>query len=104
MIQEGDAEQLGALPESAGEHAILLAGAGIAGGVIVAADPGGGVHQDQRFEDLAWMHDSQCQGADRDDVDPDDDMLRIQAADQELFAVQSRKERSQNDRSGDRGG
>jgi hypothetical protein len=35
MIQEGDAEQVGALPESAGEHAILWAGGGIAGGVIV---------------------------------------------------------------------
>ena len=30
MIQEGDAEQVGALPESAGEHAILWAGGRIA--------------------------------------------------------------------------
>ncbi len=104
MVQERDAEQIGALPESAGEHAILLAGAGIAGGVIVATNPGGGVHQDQRFEHLARMHDGQCHGADRDDVDPDDSVLGIQPADQELFTVQSRKERSQDSRSGDRGG
>ena len=103
MVQERDAEQLSSLPESAGEDAILLAGAGIAGGVIVAADPDDGVHQDQRFEDLAWMHDSQSQGADRDDVDPDDGMLRIQPTDQELLAVQSCKKRSEDGRSGDRG-
>ena len=35
MIQERDAKQVGALPESAGEHTILLAGGGIAGGVIM---------------------------------------------------------------------
>lgn len=36
MVQERDAEQLGALPESAGEDAILLAGRRIAaGGVVV---------------------------------------------------------------------
>jgi hypothetical protein len=36
MVEQGDAKQLGALLESAGEHAILLAGGGIAaGGVIV---------------------------------------------------------------------
>ena len=50
------------------------------------------------------MHDGQRQGADRDDVDPDDAVLRIQPADQELLAVQSRKERSEDGRSGDRGG
>ena len=99
-----DAEQVGALPESAGEHAILLAGCGIAGGVIVGTDPGGGIHQDQRFEDLARMHDGQGQGADGDDIDADDAVLRIQPADQELLAVQSRKERSEDGRSGDRGG
>jgi hypothetical protein len=35
MVEQGDAEQVGTLPESAGEHAILWAGCGIAGGVIV---------------------------------------------------------------------
>jgi hypothetical protein len=34
MVKQGDAEQVGPLPESAGEDAILLAGGGIAGGVI----------------------------------------------------------------------
>jgi hypothetical protein len=37
MVEQGDAEQVGPLPESAGEDAILLAGGGIARGVIVAA-------------------------------------------------------------------
>ena len=35
MIQERDAEEVCALPESAGEHAILLAGGGIAGGMVM---------------------------------------------------------------------
>ena len=91
MIQERDAEQVGALPESAGEHAILLARRGIAGRVIVRTDPGGGIHQDQRFEDLSRMHDREGEGADGDDIDPDDAVLRIQSADQELFAVDMRK-------------
>ena len=64
MVQERDAEQLGSLPESAGEHAIFLAGCGIGGWVIVRTNPSGGVHQDQRFEHLARMHDGQRQGAD----------------------------------------
>ena len=66
MVQQADAEQVGTLPESAGEDAILLAGGGIAAGrVIVRTNPGGGVHQDQRFEHLSRMHDGQGQGADR---------------------------------------
>ena len=36
------------------------------------------------------------------DIDPDDAMSRIQSADQELFAVQSGKERPEDGRSGDR--
>ena len=57
MVEQADAEQVGTLPESAGEHAILWAGCGIAGRVIVRTNPGGGVHQDQRFEHLSRMHD-----------------------------------------------
>ena len=64
MVQQDDTEQVGTLPEPAGEHAIFLAGYGIAGGVIVCTDPGGGVHQDQGFEHFARMHDGQGQGPD----------------------------------------
>ena len=35
MVEQADAEQVGPLPESGGEHAIFLAGGGIAGRVIV---------------------------------------------------------------------
>ena len=64
MIQECDAEEVRALPESAGEDAILLAGGGIAGGVIMDTNPGDGIHQDQRFEDFPRMNDGQGQGTD----------------------------------------
>ena len=104
MVQQADTEQVGTLPESAGEHTILGAGCGITGRVIVGTNPGAGVHQDERLEHFTRMHDGQGQGADRDDVDPDDAVLRIQPADQELFAVQSRKEGSEEARSDDRGG
>ena len=104
MVQQSDAEQVGALLESAGEHAIFLAWGDIARGVVVGTNPGSGIHQDQWFEHLAWMHDGQGQGPDRDDVDADDAVLGIQSTDQELFTVQSRKERPEDRRSGDRGG
>ena len=104
MVQQSNAEQFRSQPESAGEHAIFLAGRHIARGVIVGTNPGSGVHQDQRFEHLARMHDGQGHRADRDDVDADDAVLGIQSADQELFTVQSRKERPENGCSGDRGG
>ena len=103
MIEQADAEQVGALPESVGEHAILLAGRHITRGVIVGTDPGGGIHQDQRFEHFAWMHDGQRQGADGDNVDADNAVLGIQSADEEVFTVQSRKERPEESRSGCRG-
>ena len=35
MVQQGDAKEVGSLPESAGEHAIFLAGGGIAAGRVV---------------------------------------------------------------------
>ena len=101
MVEQGDAEQIGALPESAGEHTIFLARCGITGWVIVGTNPGYGIHQDQRFKHFTWMHDGQGQRADRHDVHADDGMLGIQSADQEVFAIQSRKERSEDGRSGD---
>ena len=103
MVQQDDAEQVGTLPESAGEHAILLARCDIAGRVIVRTNPGSGAHQDQRFEYLPRMHDGQGQGADRDDIDPDDAVLGIQPADEELLAVQVRKQRTEDRGCGSRG-
>jgi len=38
MVEQAEAEEIGALPESAGGHAILWALGGIAGGVIVLCD------------------------------------------------------------------
>ena len=103
MVQQADAEEVGTLPESAGEHAILLARCGISSRrVIVGTNPGAGVHQDQRFEYFARMHDGQGQGADRDDVDADEAVLGIQSTDQEVLSVQPRKERPEDSSGGDR--
>src|SRR4051812_19204335 len=103
MVEQDDAKEVGTLPEPAGEDAILLARGGITGGMIVRTDPGGGVHQNQRLEYFSRMHDGQGQRTDRDDVDPDDVVFRIEPADQEVFAVQPGKERPENVRSTDRG-
>jgi len=103
MIQERDAEQVGALPESAGEHTILWTRGGIAGGVIVRTDPGAGIHQDERLEDLSRMHDREGERAHGYDVDPDDAVLRVQPANQELLAVYMRKQRPEHICSADRG-
>jgi hypothetical protein len=35
MVEQADAEEVGPLPESAGEHAILWAGGGIAAGRVI---------------------------------------------------------------------
>ena len=64
MVQQEDTKQVGTLPESAGEHAILWAGCSIAGRVIVRTNPSARVHQDQRFEYFPRMHDGQGQGPD----------------------------------------
>ena len=56
MIQERDAEQVGSLPKTIGKDTILRTGRHIAGRMIMGTDPGYGIHQDERFEDLARMH------------------------------------------------
>ena len=102
MVEQGDTEQVRALLQPDRQLTIFLAGCGIIGRVIVRTNPGSSIHEDQRFEHFAWMHDGQGQGADRHEIDPDDAVLRIQSADQELLAVQSSKERSEDGCSGDR--
>ena len=56
---------------------IFFTGRGIIGPVIMRTNPGGSIHEDQRFEHFARMHDGQGQGADGDNVDADDALLRI---------------------------
>ena len=81
MIQERDAEQVGALAESAGQHTILWAGCGIATGrVIMSTNPGSGIHQDHWFEHLAGMHDGERERSDGDEIDADDPMFGIEPA------------------------
>ncbi len=38
MVEQADAEEVGPLPEPAGEHAVFLARCGVAGRVIVLCD------------------------------------------------------------------
>jgi hypothetical protein len=65
----------------------------------VSAEPGAGIHEDQRLEDLAGMDNGQVQRAGGDHIDPDEPMLRIQAADEELLPVQTGKQRPEDRRS-----
>ena len=102
MVQERDAKQVGTLPEPAGEDSIFWTRCGIAGGVVVRTQPGRGIHQNQGFEDFSGMNDGQGQRPDRHDIDPDDAVLGIEPADQELLAVQVRKQGPEDSGGGDR--
>lgn len=102
MVQEGDAEHVPGLPEPGGEGAILRAGRGITGGVIVGADQGAGVHEEDGLEDLPRVDNAQGQGADRDDVDADNRVFGVQPADEEVLTVEVEEEGAEGP--GGRGG
>jgi hypothetical protein len=99
MIEQGNAEQFSRLAQPFGQDAIFGARRDVTRGVIVGTNPGAGIHQDQRFEDFAWMDNGQIERASGDDIDADETMFRIQATDQELFPVQTGKQRPEDGRS-----
>ena len=55
MVEQGDAEQVRALLQPDRELPIFFTGCGIIGRVIVCTNPGGRIHEDQRFEHFARM-------------------------------------------------
>ena len=64
----------------------------------MGANPGAGIHQDEGFEHFTWMDNGQGERPSRDDIDADESMFRIETADQELFAVQTGKQGSEDGR------
>ena len=87
MIQQRDAEELGALAESLREDAIFLARGRVAGWVVMGTDERGGVHENEGFKHLSRMDDGESQRAHRDDIDADDPVFGIESADEELLAI-----------------
>jgi len=60
MVQEIDVECLGRFPQLAGHRNISGGRRGIAGGVIVGRDNGGGIGQNCRPKDLPRMGKARC--------------------------------------------
>ena len=100
MIQKGNAQELSALAEPLGEHAIFLAGRRITGWMVMRTDTGSRIHEDQGLKDFPRMHDGQGQGANRDDINADDAVFRIKPAHEELLAIQAFKTGPEQGRGG----
>lgn len=62
VIEERDTEKVTGLAEAGGEGMIFRAWRRIAGRMIVGAQEGAGVHQNEGLEDLARMNDGNGQG------------------------------------------
>lgn len=92
MIKHDDPEQLAALFEAPSQGAIFWTGRRIATGMVVRQDDGARVHEDQWLEDLARMDNAHRDRSDADGVDADDGMLRVEAHDHEMFAIESIEE------------
>ena len=56
MIEQGNPEKVPALLQPDRKLTIFFAGCGIIGRVIVRTYPRGGIHEDERFEHFARMH------------------------------------------------
>ena len=55
--------------------------------MIVRTQRGGGIHENQGLEDFPGMDDRQSERADRNDIETDNPVFRIEPADHELFTV-----------------
>lgn len=91
MVEEPDPQQLGAFSQPRRQRKIFPARHDVSGRMIMGTEPGGGIHQNERFQDFARMDDGEREGADGDDIDPDQVMLRIESADDELLTVEAVK-------------
>jgi hypothetical protein len=96
MIQQPDAQQFPGFAQSFGQQPILLTRRRVSRGMIMATQPGRRVHHDQGLEDFPRMDDRERQRADRHHIDADHTMFGIQAADDEVFPIQSLKAGSEH--------
>ena len=96
MIEKRNAEQFSGLTQPLGQDSIFGTGRDIARRVIMRTEPGTGIHEDQRLKDFARMHNRQVERASRDDIDADELVFGVQATDEELFPVQTGKQRQED--------
>src|SRR5262249_41576080 len=95
MVQQRDAEQLGPVTKALSQEPILWARGRIAGGVIMDAQEGGGIHQNQRLKNFSRMDNRQGEGANRDNIHANDPMLGVETADHKLLSIQTGETRSE---------
>ncbi len=95
MVQDGDADEVTGLTESGGEHTIFWTGFRMPGGMIVGANDRGAIQEDRGFEDFARMDDAERERANGHDIDADDGVFGVQTGDEELFTIETVKERTE---------
>ena len=61
VVEHRDADHVPGLLQPHREGAILTAGRGIAGRVVMRTDITRGIHEDERFVDLSWVNNRQRQ-------------------------------------------
>ena len=87
MIEDLDADGVSSEDEVARELAVAERGRGVAAGVVVAEDEGGGVPQQSGAEDLAGVNGRAVTVADAVELDVEDLVLHVHVKDDEGFAV-----------------
>lgn len=91
MVEEPDPQELSAFAQPLRQGEVFPARHHVSGRMIMGTEPGGCIHQNEGFQDFARMDDGEREGADGDDIDPDQVMLRIQSTDHELLPIEAVK-------------
>ncbi len=85
MVQQPDAQQLGGLGQVDRERRVLLAGRGVAGGVVVEHDDEGGADGDGLAKHVSGRRGAAVERAARDDPRGQAPVLRVEQHDAELL-------------------
>src|SRR5258705_530525 len=89
VIEDVDAQDAPRLDQPPGDREILLAGRGVAGGMVVRQDQTGRGDRDRGLEDLARVHDARVQAPDRDDLPAEHLVSRVEIEADEVLGMPS---------------
>ncbi len=85
MVGEGDADGEGGFAEALGGFFVGLAGSGVARGVVVSEDDGGGAVGDGGGEDFSGVDETGGEGADSYSVPTDEAVGTVKGEEDEVF-------------------
>jgi hypothetical protein len=86
VIEDADAEQLSGFDQPLGDREVLLAGLGVAGGMIVNEHHRGSGSDYRRAEYLPWVDDRGVEAADGDCLATHDLVPRVQEQNEKVLA------------------